>query len=86
LAKIRAGYGKRNVQIKYEGDAKFLNDTKLVQSFNDYGNFVEVRLAAGADAQDLLRAASAGARINKFELMEPSLEEIFIEAVGKANA
>jgi ABC-2 type transport system ATP-binding protein len=45
-----------------------------------------VRLAPGADSQDLLRAAAAHARISKFELMEPSLEEIFIEAVGKANA
>ena len=83
LAKIRAGYGKRNVQIKYEGDAKFLNDTKLVQSFNDYGNYVEVRLAPGADTQELLRLASAGARLTKFEVMEPSLEEIFIDAVSK---
>ena len=86
LAKIRAGYGKRNVQMKYEGDAKFLQDAKLVQSFNDYGNYVEVRLAQNADPQDLLRAATASARLSKFELMEPSLEEIFIEAVGKANA
>ncbi|MFZ0818204.1 MAG: ATP-binding cassette domain-containing protein [Candidatus Sulfotelmatobacter sp.] len=86
LSKIRTGYGKRNVQIKYEGDAQFLHDARLVQSFNDYGNYVEVRLAAGADSQDLLRAAAAHARVSKFELMEPSLEEIFIEAVGKANA
>ena len=74
------------MQIKYEGDANFLHDTKLVQSFNDYGNYVEVRLATGADPQELLRAAASCARIDKFELMEPSLEEIFIEAVGKANA
>jgi ABC-2 type transport system ATP-binding protein len=86
LGKIRAGYGKRNVQIKYEGDSQFLKDPKLVQSSNDYGNYVEVRLAAGADPQDLLQAAASHARVNKFELMEPSLEEIFIEAVGKANA
>jgi ABC-type uncharacterized transport system ATPase subunit len=25
-------------------------------------------------------------RVNKFEVMEPSLEEIFINTVGKANA
>jgi len=86
LGKIRAGYGKRNVQIKYEGDSQFLREPKLVQSFNDYGNYAEVRLAAGADPQELLRAATSCARVNKFELMEPSLEEIFIEAVGKANA
>ena len=57
-----------------------------MQSFNDYGNYVEVRLAPGADAQELLKLAAASARISKFEIMEPSLEEIFIEAVGKPNA
>jgi len=39
--------------------------------------------APGADAQELLKLASAGARLSKFELMEPSLEEIFIDAVSK---
>jgi ABC-2 type transport system ATP-binding protein len=86
LAKIRAGYGMRNVQMKYEGDSEFLRDPKLVQSFNDYGNYVEVRLAAGTDPQELLRAAASRAKLSKFELMEPSLEEIFLEAVGKPNA
>ena len=83
LAQIKAGYGNCNVQIKYDGDARFLQESRLVQSFNDYGNYVEVRLAPGADAQELLNLASAGARLTKFEVMEPSLEEIFIEAVGK---
>ncbi|MFZ0774690.1 MAG: ATP-binding cassette domain-containing protein [Candidatus Sulfotelmatobacter sp.] len=86
LNKIRAGYGKRNVQMKYEGDSQFLHDSRIVQSFNDYGNYVEVQLAPGADPQELLRAAAAHARLSKFELMEPSLEDIFLEAVGKANA
>jgi ABC-2 type transport system ATP-binding protein len=86
LNQIKAKHGCCNIQIKYDGDAHFLEETTLVQSFNDYGNYVEVRLAPGADAQEVLRLASAGARISKFELMEPSLEEIFIDAVSKPNA
>jgi ABC-2 type transport system ATP-binding protein len=86
LSQIKASYGCCNVQIKYDGDARFLQEPRLVQSFNDYGNYVEARLAPGADAQELLKLASAGARITKFELMEPSLEEIFMEAVRKTNA
>jgi len=86
LTQVKAKYGRANVQIRYEGDAGFLHEPKLVQSFNDYGNYVEVRLAPGADPQDLLLLASSRARLNKFEVMEPSLEEIFIEAVGKSNA
>jgi ABC-2 type transport system ATP-binding protein len=86
LNQIKARYGRRHVQIKYEGDARFLDEPSLVQSFNDYGNYVEVQLAPGADPQDLLKLASSSARLSKFELMEPSLEEIFIDVVGKPNA
>jgi ABC-2 type transport system ATP-binding protein len=86
LKQIKANYGKNNVQIEYEGDGNFLKQTQLVGSYNNYGNYVEVRLAPGADPQQLLRAVAERSRVNKFELMEPSLEEIFIETVGKTNA
>ena len=83
LKEVKGRWGRNNVQIEYEGDDSFLNDTSLVQNFNDYGNYVEARLAPGADSQKLLAKAAAKARIYKFELMEPSLEEIFIETVSK---
>ena len=82
LKKIKASYGKNHVQMQYEGDPR-LDGCELVQSFNTYGNYVEIRLRPGADAQQLLRRAADSARISRFELMEPSLEEIFIDRVGK---
>lgn len=86
LKRVKAQYGKNNVQIEYEGNGNFVEQNKLVQSFNNYGNYVEVRLAPGADAQQLLRMAAEHSRISRFELMEPSLEEIFIDVVGRSNA
>lgn len=86
LRDIKARFGRNHVQMEYEGDGDFLQQTQLVQSFNNYGKYVEVRLAPGADAQELLKMAAARSRLNKFELMEPSLEEIFIDTVGKQNA
>ena len=86
LKTIKAGYGKNNVQIEYEGNGDFLEKNPLVSTYNNYGNYVEVRLAPGADAQQLLRMVADRSRVNKFELMEPSLEEIFINTVGKTNA
>ena len=87
LKQVKAQYGKNNVQIGYDGgNGNFLEHSTLVRSFNDYGNYVEVRLAPGADPQQLLRMAAEHSRINRFELMEPSLEEIFIEVVGKTDA
>ena len=54
LKKIKASYGKNHVQMEYEGDPQ-LDGNELVESFNNYGNYVEVRLKPGADAQQLLR-------------------------------
>jgi len=86
LKSIKARYGKNNVQIEYEGNGDFLEKNPLVSAYNNYGNYVECRLAPGADAQQLLRMVADRSRVNKFELMEPSLEEIFINTVGKTNA
>jgi ABC-2 type transport system ATP-binding protein len=85
LKEVKARYGRRNVQLQYEGNDGFLNDPSLVLSANNYGNFVEVKLQPGADSQDLLKLVASRARVTRFELMEPSLEEIFIEEVGKAK-
>ncbi len=86
LKQVKAGYGKSSIQFEYEGDAPWLNDKALVQSYNNYGNYVELRLQPGADPQQLLRLAMQSARINKFELVEPSLEEIFIDVVESSKA
>jgi len=86
LKTIKAQYGKNNVEIEYEGNGDFLQNNPLVSTYNNYGNYVEVRLAPGADAQKLLHMVAERSRVNKFELMEPSLEEIFINTVGKTDA
>lgn len=86
LKDIKASYGRKDVQLEYEGGDGFLENNSLVESFNNYGKYVEVRLASGADPQELLRLAASRARINKFELVEPSLEAIFIETVSKVHA
>ena len=83
LKQVKSSYGKNSVQVEYEGDASFLQDKALVESYNDYGNYVEIKLVKGADSQALLRSISSRARVNKFELVEPSLEAIFIDVVKK---
>src|SRR5579864_470402 len=45
LKEIKSRYGRSNVQIEYEGSDEFLRADGLVQSFNNYGNYVEVRMA-----------------------------------------
>jgi ABC-2 type transport system ATP-binding protein len=86
LRSIKSRYGKNNVQMEYEGDGDFLQSSELVQSFNNYGNYVELKMRPGADVQALLQSAINKVRLNKFEVVEPSLEEIFIDVVGNHHA
>ena len=85
LREVKSRYGRDTVQIEFEGDSRFLEQPGLVHSVTRNGRGVEVRLMPGADPQSLLQLAAARARMSKFELVEPSLEEIFIEVVGKSN-
>ena len=82
LSDLKARFGRRDVRIAYEGEGRLLPDNRLVATRTERGNCVELRLAPDADAQELLRLAAANGKVTRFELIEPSLEEIFIEVVG----
>src|SRR5579864_6055289 len=86
LREVKSRYGRDTVHIEFDGDSSFLEQPALVSSVKRNGRGVEVRLAPGADPQALLQAAVPRARMSKFELLEPTLEEIFIEVVGKSSA
>jgi ABC-2 type transport system ATP-binding protein len=85
LSEIKAGYGRRFVQIDYDGDGAFLADNPAIESLNDYGNHAELQLKPGADSQALLRDAMAALRVRRFQVMEPSLEQIFIDRVTRRD-
>jgi ABC-2 type transport system ATP-binding protein len=83
---VKASSGRREVAIAFEGTSDFLDSCELVERVADHGQYVEVRMVEGADPQALLyRAVDSGARISRFELVEPSLREIFIEKVQEAG-
>lgn len=85
LRQVKRRYGKNTVILDYEGAESFLGDD-LVKRHNRFPNYSEILLNEGADAQEVLRRAlAAGARVNRFELVEPSLNEIFIEVVTGAS-
>jgi len=57
-----------------------------VSKIERHSDGVEVLLAAGTNAQALLKQLiEAGAKIERFEMIEPSLNNIFIEKVSEAE-
>jgi len=83
MAEIKGASGRRNVAIAFDGNGDFLRHLGGVRRISDHGQYVEVQLEPGADPQELLRrAVETGIRIHRFELIEPSLREIFLERAG----
>ncbi|MGA3033933.1 MAG: ATP-binding cassette domain-containing protein [Terracidiphilus sp.] len=86
VREIKSRYERNQIIVEFEGDASFLSSPEVAEARNFSGH-AEVRLKPHGDAQKLLHEASAVATIYRFELVEPSLEEIFIRTVrGKADA
>ncbi|MES2220119.1 MAG: ATP-binding cassette domain-containing protein [Acidobacteriota bacterium] len=82
MRELKSRYPRNHVVIDFEGDNSFINHPE-VKEYKAFAGHVEIQLRDGADAQELLRTAWQSAKIYKFELMEPSLEEIFIQTVGR---
>lgn len=81
LQAVKRNFGKRSIILSYRGSADYLKDSSLVKRFNDYGNHVEITLNDGASYKLLLQKALQHAEISRFEMVEPSLNEIFIATV-----
>jgi ABC-2 type transport system ATP-binding protein len=83
LAEIRASYGQNSILLRFSGDSRFLSGLKNVRINNRSTNFAEIRLLDGADDQAILREAQRNVRILGFELVQPSIQEIFIDSVSR---
>ena len=82
LSAIQDRYGNDTVRIRTEDGVAALADLPGVQKINDFGQVQELRLASGADAQEVLRTVIGRTRIRSFEVVRPSLHDIFVRIAG----
>ena len=91
LAEVKSTHGGKHVIIVFDGTQgaaqRIFADRRLVAKIQDFGQQVELELADGADAQEILRGlVESGARLLRFELASPSLHKIFVDLVGTEAA
>jgi ABC-2 type transport system ATP-binding protein len=91
LADVKRTRSGHHVLVNFDGargDAdRIFADRRLATKADVSGQYAELELAPGADAQQILQAlVSSGARLSRFELAEPSLNKIFIDLVGPEAA
>ncbi len=87
LVDIKAEFGKNHVALAFSSNrdraAAVLQDRTLLRSVDDYGGSAEGELAPGVSGETVLRAlVERGVGLSRFEVVEPSLQKIFIAKVG----
>ncbi len=86
LREIRRSFSRNAVALQFAGGDGLLNDSTLIANVRQHDEEFEVLMAPGASPQALLkRLVDAGAVVTKFELVEPTLHDIFIEKVREAE-
>ena len=85
LREVKEGYGTNLIAFRGWGAEKVITDSSLVDRVVSHADEQELHLADGIDPQQVLKALlESGASVTKFEITEPSLNDIFIEKVKNA--
>jgi ABC-2 type transport system ATP-binding protein len=84
LAAIQDRYGNDTIRVAVEGGGAALENLPGVERVRDLGQYQELRMAAGCDSQNVLRAIVARTRVDSFAATKPSLHDIFVRIAGPA--
>ncbi len=85
LREIKESYGTNLIAFRGANADKILGDRSLIEKVVTHADEQELHLVNGVKPQQLLKTLiDSGAEISKFEITEPSLNDIFIEEVKDA--
>ena len=79
IADVKSRFGRNTVQMAFEGDGQFLQSLPGVKQVIDFNTSVEIQLTGEVLPYEILKAAVERLKVSRFEVMAPSLYDIFIE-------
>ncbi len=81
VREVKSRYPRNRVHMVFSGSDRFLRHPGVLD-FKNYAGIAEITLQSPEYAQSVLaEAVAGGTEITRFEVVEPTLEEIFIETV-----
>jgi len=83
LREVKSAATSRLVELLMDRVPDFLEPDDLIADVEMVSDGARIRLQRGADEQVVLDRAIRRGRVLKFEIVEPSLEDLFIEAVSR---
>lgn len=86
IRQVKSAFSRNAVALRLQGGESVLEGSALISKVERHSDGIEVLLTEGANPQTLLKELiAAGATIERFEMIEPSLHNIFIEKVSEAG-
>jgi ABC-2 type transport system ATP-binding protein len=82
LADIKQQYGSNTIRLEYDGNGEFLKTLPLVRTADVYQNYAELELVDIGRSSEFFAEVNDRLQVRKFEIVEPSLNSIFINVVG----
>ncbi|MFD1037649.1 ABC transporter ATP-binding protein [Virgibacillus byunsanensis] len=82
LREVKQAFGKKNLVIHADVPLDFLQDYSGVVQYRKVTEGCELQIDNEAVSQEIFSALQGRGFVRKFELEEPSLNDIFIEKVG----
>lgn len=82
LRQIKQTFPKERIKLTTERDVLGLEHLPGVVQVNRVGDAYDIRINDIAAAKQILKSAMEQTEVQQFEVLEPTLNEIFIQAVG----
>ncbi len=85
LADIKEDFGRNSIHLEFEGDGSFINEISGIKSVIDFNNYKELVLEKERDTNSILKQIADKVTVKKFDIVDPSLYDIFIEKAKQAS-
>lgn len=79
LTDVKSRFGKNSIQLEIDGDGSFISFLPGVKQMTEFNNYIELRLDENTDTNAILRAVAERVLVRRFDIVEPSLYDIFID-------
>ncbi len=86
LVEIKRSFRKKNITIAADYDVSFLKDTAGVIKYQETQQGCRLQIASAEDAPTVWKQLAEKGFVSKFEVEEPTLNDIFIEKAGESYA
>lgn len=82
LSSIQDAWGTDTIRIRGAESLPESGELRGIHSIKDYGNMQELRMLPGCDPRSVLQAVLAKTPLRGFEVVKPSLNDIFLRIAG----